>query len=380
MLKPDYRNSIVNLAASLFKARGCEPTGYAPLADLEALALAERPVVLLIVDGMGDNFLQRFPGSFLCSHRRGRLSSVFPPTTATAVTSFFTGVGPQQHGISGWYTYFRELGTVAAVLPFMPRYGGAGFAEAGISPAQLISSKSPLRDFTSPCHVALPRQLLDSAYSQALSGRADRYGYDDLPELFMLLEKLAARESNGLVIGYWPHLDSLAHIHGISSPEVEGLFRELDRCCRESLPRLAAGGAAVIVCADHGLIDSSEERTINLEEHPRLAATLTLPLCGEPRCAYCYVRSDRREDFERYVAEELAFACELKKSSGLVEAGYFGLGPPAPELTERIGEYALLMRRDYIIKDRLLSEKNVQLVGVHGGLSADELYVPLIII
>ncbi len=380
MLKPDYQNSIVNLAVSLYKAKGRKVPGYPPLAELDSLKLPGRTVVLLIIDGLGDNFLKKHPDSFLCRHRRGRLSSVFPPTTATAMTSFFTGVASQQHGITGWYTYFRELGTVATVLPFEPRFGGADFFQVGISPEQLIDARSQLSDLAGSCHVVLPGPLVDSVYSQSLSGSAGRHGYHDLAGLFGKLEELAARNSNGLIVGYWPHLDSLAHEHGISSPAARELFLELDRCCSESLPRLAGGGTAVMVCADHGLIDSSPERIIDLEEHPRLAETLTLPLCGEPRCAYCYVRSDRREDFERYVAGELAFACELKKSREMIQEGYFGLGRCSPRLEERIGEYALLMREDYIIRDRLLSEKKSQLIGVHGGLSADELYVPLIII
>jgi hypothetical protein len=33
----------------------------------------------------------------------------------------------------------------------------------------------------------------------------------------------------------------------------------------------------------------------------------------------------------------------------------------------------------WIVKDRLLTERPFEQIGVHGGLSADELYVPLVI-
>jgi hypothetical protein len=39
----------------------------------------------------------------------------------------------------------------------------------------------------------------------------------------------------------------------------------------------------------------------------------------------------------------------------------------------------LLMRDNYVIKDYLLGEHPFTQVGVHGGLSADELDVPLIV-
>ncbi len=380
MLQPDYNNSIVNLVSSLAIALGGEARGYEPLAALRGMALSEQPHLLLIVDGLGDIFLQSSPDSFLCRHRKGRLTSVFPPTTATAVTSFFTGVAPQQHAITGWHTYFRELGTVGTVLPFVPRYRGPCFSAAGIMPEQLIGQESLLRSLPSPCHVVLPNYLLDSDYSRTLSGRAVRHGYGTLAELFSRIEQLATSPQTGLVIAYWPELDSLAHVHGLESPEVAGHFLELDKACQDSLPRVAERGATVIVTADHGLLDTSNGQMIHLDEHPRLAAMLTLPLCGEPRCAYCYVRSDRREEFERYVADHLGHACELRSSRELIGQGYFGRGRVSPRLAERIGEYTLLMKENYTIRDRLLSEKNFQQRGVHGGLSPEELYVPLIIL
>lgn len=378
MKQPDYRTSIVNLVASLAGLYGAEPGMYAPLEQLEVVQPGDRPL-LLIVDGLGDNFLRRYPDSFLFKHRRQRLFSVFPPTTASAVTSFFTGTAPQQHAVTGWYTYFRELGTVATVLPFMSRYGGAGFGEAGISPAQLIGSEPLLNTLPVPSHVILPRHLVDSEYSRTLSGPANRYGYADLREMFSLLHNRVEEDKQGLIIAYFADLDSVAHQYGMKSSEAETLFREFDDCCREQFPRIAGTGRPIILTADHGLIDCPAEKEIHLDDHPRLAAMLTLPLCGEPRCAYCYVRAGSREEFEHYITVELSHACMLKESQDMIDQGYFGLGSPSPLLAERVGDYILLLRDNYTIRDRLVTEKPYRMNGVHGGLSADELFVPLIV-
>lgn len=380
MLKPDYSNSIVNLVSSLALGLGAEDNGYEPLAAMAEMSFGRRPLVLLVLDGLGDIFLQGSPNSFLCGHRKGRLTSVFPPTTAAAVTSFFTGVAPQQHAITGWHTYFKELGAVATVLPFMPRYRGACFSDAGIYPAQLLGHDSLLNVLPLPCHAVLPSNLVDSDYSQTLTGHATRHGYETLADMFTTLESLVEPDNPALIIAYWPELDSLAHSHGMGSAEVAAHFLELDQGCRDTLTLLKARGAAVLVSADHGLIDTCPEHMIYLEDHPQLAATLSLPLCGEPRCAYCYVRSDCREDFEEYVTAKLGHACILRKSRELIDEGYFGTGLPDPRLVDRVGEYVLLMKENYTIKDRLLNEKVFQQKGVHGGLSGQELYVPLIIL
>ena len=179
-------------------------------------------------------------------------------------------------------------------------------------------------------------------------------------------------------MAYWPELDGLAHAYGTRSPEVVSHFREIDKFCQKTLAPLADRGVKSIITADHGLIDTSKEHTIHLKDHPELARTLTLPLCGEPRCAFCYVRSDRQEQFERYVTEQLEYACELLPSSELIEKGFFGKGTPSPRLEERVGEYTLLMKGNYTITDRLMNEKAFHHKGVHGGLSEQELYVPLI--
>jgi hypothetical protein len=378
MLKPDYDNSIINLISSVRKALGSNHEIYQPLTILEDMELNNQPLVLLIVDGLGYSFLKQFPDSFLNQHLKSRLTSVFPSTTASAITSFFTGVAPQQHAITGWYTYFRELGAVATVLPFMPRYQGECFSSVGITPDQLIDH-DPLADqLDVPCHVVLPNYIIDSDYSRAISGSAFRYGYSSLTEMMGCIDDLTQLQQPGFILSYWADLDSLSHGYGIKSPQVASHFLELDKACKNTFLKLAIRGVKILICSDHGLVNTDKEHTLLLEDHPELASTLTLPLCGEPRCAFCYVRSDKRRAFEKYILKEFSSACELIRSSDLIANGFFGKGQPSPRLEERVGEYSLLMRENFIIKDRLINEKPFRQRGVHGGLSEQELYVPLI--
>jgi hypothetical protein len=48
-------------------------------------------------------------------------------------------------------------------------------------------------------------------------------------------------------------------------------------------------------------------------------------------------------------------------------------------LTERIGDYVLLMKDRYIISDWLPVEKRYHHVGVHGGVSEAEMLVPVVL-
>lgn len=379
MHRPNYQRSIVNLTATIGTALGGGDGGYTPLAELPPEFLRGRPVVLLLVDGLGDALLRQFPDSHLARHRVTSLSSVFPSTTASAITSLHCGTAPQQHAITGWHMWLAELGSVATILPFTPRHGGPPYTVSGITPADILGH-GPLYDrLALPSHILNPAYLSDSAYSRATAGRARREGYRSLEDFFLRLTQLVQDGAPRYLFAYWSELDGLAHQHGAASPQVREHFLAFDRAFATCHAALRGSGALLLASADHGLTDTTAQHTLHLEQHPRLAATLALPLCGEPRAVYCYLRPGRERDFLAYVHGELGSACTPVESAQLIAEGWFGTGTPHPRLHRRVGDYVLLMAGDYVLRDRLPNEKPFTQAGVHGGASAAEMEVPLIL-
>jgi hypothetical protein len=383
MVLPDYHGgSIVNLMASIGTALGTENPFYPALGQLEPSALAEaRNVLLLVIDGLGYEYLTgSSAGGALRRNLRGRVTSVFPSTTAAAVTSFLTGLGPQQHGLTGWHTYFREVGVVAAVLPFRARHGGPSLSESGIGLPTLLGPRPLANRLRVPCHMVAPERIIHSEFNCAYGGAARRRGYGALDGMFAAMVELVQQGSERKYIyAYFPDLDALAHEHGIASQAAANLLAELDDALGRFLEAIRGTGTAVIVTADHGHIDSGPGRLIELEDHPDLAETLVLPLCGERRVAYCYVHPDREKHFVDYVTGELDRYADLYASADLLGEGWFGLGQPHPRLAERVGHYTLVMKENYAIKDWLPGERRHVHIGVHGGVSKEEMYVPLIV-
>src|SRR5687768_1607589 len=143
-MHPDYKGGgLVNLIASVVQGRGGAPR-HPPLALLPARELEPaRNVVLVIVDGLGDNYLMRHgAGGELERRRRGAITSVFPSTTASAITTSYAGCTPLEHGLTGWYTYFGEAGCVAAGLPFRSRGDMLPLTQRGVTPEQIFISPS----------------------------------------------------------------------------------------------------------------------------------------------------------------------------------------------------------------------------------------------
>jgi predicted AlkP superfamily pyrophosphatase or phosphodiesterase len=379
---PDYYNgSIVNLMSSLQMAMGGGPHPYPPLDLLTSLPLGTyRKILFWVVDGLGANYLKAQPEArTLNGHFRGAITSVFPPTTATAVTSFLTGEAPQQHGLTGWHIYFRELGAVLAVLPGWPRYGGASLGQAGID-TQALHGHTPFSDKIAYNSAMLsPANIADSDFNRAHIGRARQVRHRNLADFTHQLADLLCEGNERYLYAYWSELDSIGHRSGIWSDEAKCHLLEIDQAFSDLLQQCQGRDSLIIICADHGQIDTHPAGRLSLDDHPDLQAMLSLPLCGEPRAAYCYLRPGCEHAFDDYVNSELAGKARAYPSDELLENHWFGLGAPHPQLRWRIGERLLLMRENYIIKDWLAQEKRYDLVGVHGGVSEDEMDVPLII-
>ncbi len=379
-LKPDYQGgSIVNLMASIIRGRGGQsehpPLALLPPRDLEAVT----NLVLLVIDGLGDDWLaRRSPDGILIRHRLGPMTSVFPSTTATAITTFLTGDAPLEHGLTGWHTWLGELGCVMTVLPGTPRYGGVSYRKAGIDPVRLFRHRSVFDRIATPSWVVTPDRIARSDFNLAHTGSARVLGFSSLREMFRQTARVLSRgRGPKYVYVYWPELDSIGHSQGMESPAAANHLRAVEQGLEEFLDRIAGTDALVLVAADHGQVDSTAGDLIDLADHPELAHCLVLPLCGESRAAFAYLRSGRERAFHDYCAGPLTGLVEVRASRELRQSGWFGLGAAHPRFDERIGDHCLLPTGNRVIRQILPFEEPHALIGHHGGLSRAELLVPL---
>lgn len=372
--------SIVNLISSVIAAAGGE-AAYPPLDRLDGKALEPaRHIVLLVADGLGADLLAAAPGAAaLRAAAAGSITSVFPPTTATAVTALLTGLAPQQHGLTGWFMFFRALGSVISVLPFTTRLGRTSLASAGVDAGRLLGH-TPVFDLVPRrCYSVAPADIAGSAFNRAHTGRAIVRPYSTMEELFAALEAIVREREPSFTYAYWPEIDRVAHVRGPQHAAVRAEVERLDRAFERFVARARGTGTATIVTADHGFVAVEPGRVIRLAEHPLLKQALVLPLCGEPRTAYCYVAPGREDEFAGYVQSELAHAALCVPSEALIEHGLFGVGAEHPELRSRIGTHTLIMRGGYAIADELPGERPFDQRGVHGGGSLAEMEVPLVV-
>ena len=381
-IRPDYEGrSIVNLMSSIALARGYRSSIYPILSLSKSVDLHDfTTIVLLIIDGLGYNYVVNSNAGVLQEHLTGRLTSVFPPTTATAIPTFLTGNPPQQHGLPGWFTYLEEFDGVVAVLPFVKRGSKTPLQVNGKGPRELTRQRPLFECIEGQCHTVMPSEIAHSAFNLAFSSQAALHPYATLGQMLNTITHLVQQDMEPTFIhAYWPVFDRLSHSHGVASDQVRHHFQLIDAALGRFKKNIVGTNAIVIITADHGFIDSDPGQIIRLEEHPILSETLMFPLTGEPRVAYCYVYPDKREQFESYVSDELGNQVVLYRSSDLISNHLFGLGDCHPLLSSRIGHYALIAKERVTIRDRVTGEKPSRDIGVHGGTSEDEMYVPFIV-
>lgn len=384
---PDFAGgSIFNLMQDIVLSRGGRAAGPG-LRERGGPAWREaRTVVLLVLDGVGMTQLDMLPAdSFLRRHCVQSLTSVFPSTTATAVTTFMTARAPAVHGVTGWHVRAVEEGLDGRVLAILP-VSQRGGVQLPVSQEEALQRMCPVPalfgELPGDARVVSPADIAHSPFNLRHSAGASVLPCVGLDGMFEAVDRALNRpHPPAYVYAYWPDFDHCAHMRGCSSGAAKATLYAADAAIAAWADSAAARHAALLVTADHGFIDAPAERLIELEHHPDLAACIDGPLSGERRAVFCHAKPGRARDFERAVLD-IEHACVVWRSEDLLQQGRFG--PPEqsaswhPKLRARLGDYTLEMKADWTLRDTVEGERPFRLIGVHGGTSGSEMRVPLI--
>jgi predicted AlkP superfamily pyrophosphatase or phosphodiesterase len=379
--KPDYKGgSIVNLMSTI---SGCfnVDSKYSELRDLSSKDLKKYDnVVTLVIDGLGYNFVKSTRKNLIKENVISKITSVFPTTTAACITSFATGLAPMNHGIAGWFMKVKKDRKVfpSTILLFNNRRTGKLLTDYGIKPEDIFIGNrlsKKIKDIT----VIHPEAIKNSTYSNYMLDGSTKLNYKDLKDYFSVTIQAVKRKSKSqkYIYSYLPDFDGYFHELGGQSKELKDLYSKINSGLENLLKNIKGTNTLVLITADHGLRDTELDSRFNMNDYPEIVDLLNFPLCGEPRAAYCYVKRGKKEEFEKLVKNRLGHAFDIVKSEKMIKEGYFGLYEPTPAFKYRVGDYILLAKKNYIIKDFLPNEKVKFHMADHGGLSEDELFVPL---
>lgn len=375
--------------SSILEGFGAGTNNYSAIHKITHEIKAAQNVVLLVIDGMGVDALRLLkkdsPHNFLAKHHSATLTSLFPSTTAAIITSFYTGMAPGEHGFPAWYVYLKEVNKSVAILPFRTR----DRKKLRTNREKILFPKSIFADFPAETYFLLKKKLANGTYNKWLKGKAKKIGVPNFRTLLSRTREILQKEANGdknsqnrkYLYLYWGEYDERCHYHGKEGKESREYLKMLDEEIKTFVRKAKGTNTLLLVVADHGHILAGKKRTICLNDHPLFTECLERVCCGEPRAVFCYVKPNCRQKFEQYVKHQLGKYCTLHRTEELIQQGYFGLLPPHPRLRERIGDYVLITKENYALRhysNEKEKAKKSQFLSNHGGISEEEMLVPLV--
>jgi hypothetical protein len=302
------------------------------------------------------------------------MTSVFPSTTAAALTTLQTGLAPAKHGMAGYTLYMAAQQAVINMISWKP-VGGMPVRLPLPQPKGFLGVPT-LYDLLDrheiPSTVVSNLAFMDSPLTRVHSPGVPYSGHRTPAEFAGLLLREVEKPDRRFVFGYWDGFDALSHTHGPESAICLDELHLLDEALgRGFFGRLGdrSRDVVVLVTADHGHAPISTERTHSLKEILREQSPSRLIPTGDRRAMGLAF-----EDLQalREVAGDDGVVLSVQEA---IEAGLYGPGDRHPDLEARIGQTLLLAKDDASF---VYPQSNNPTAGGHGSLTSREMLVPLL--
>ena len=376
---------------------GSSPLPALPQAEHGLPARADR-VVLVYFDAFGWKFLERHADHPVFRRARSseRLTSQFPSTTAAHVTTVHTGLPVGEHGVYEWFVLEPTLDRLIAPLLFA--FAGekerGTLGQVGLPLSAVFPDGSPLYRRLAAAGVVplvvqptvfLPVGREAVAPSSLLASDAVIAGWESIDEAFELLVAGTTAEERSFAHVYLPHVDELMHRHGPDHEFVNEAIEWTLDLLDEALGRLPPG-TVTLLTADHGMAPVSPATTVYADElWPGLARLLRhgadgLPLApaGSSRDLFLHTLPGSAGEVRDGLAGRLEGVAEAWLTADLVAEGLFGAAP-SQLLLARLGEVAVLPYLGEAVYWRGGGRFEQTFLGQHGGLTPDEMEIPLVV-
>lgn len=363
MLPPESSaaRSIAGVADDLFAALRGEST---------TLPRAES-VVLVLIDGLGAISLRAHAGHARAltagMAKKDIAHSVFPSTTAAALTSLLTGVWPGEHGLVGYRVLDPARGILVNQL--------TGWESEGLDPATWQSAPTVFERAGAegrPSYAVGVAAYAASGFTRATLRGAEFIAAQTPAERVEVAYDLAERHPGSLVYCYLPEVDKAGHRYGVDSAQWVAALEEIDAALSVRVPP----GVGVLVTSDHGMVDVPAHRQIVLEAEHLGGVRL---IGGEPRMLHVYVDPDvdAAEIASRW-SSDLDGRADVGTRQEAIDSGLFGR-TVTDAAASRIGDLLVVSRGNHAVYDGTAQDqRNRGMVGQHGGLTPEERQVPLL--
>lgn len=368
MIFPDYDGgSIYNLSQTVMKSLGLKVSGK----TINGLNEVGKKMCVVLMDGLGYNMALN---AGVLSNEDRHITSVFPSITTTVLTTMMSGLMPGEHGVLGVSTYLKKFGSIINNFDYSSIYSRERDQLKDVMPMKEAFNIQDICTMAeqkgkSVCVVA-PQFTAKSELSTLTHGMGGkREYYSGVFDSFTSLRK-ALSSNYDYVYAYLPFVDSMAHKYGPDGiPTIEAIkytFKNVKQILEEYKSEYTS-----VITADHGHVRTTEELNVK-EIVDRFCSTVPF---GASRSLFLSAEnfSGLKDEISRY---EDAALFEATDTNIIKLLGSLKI----KEKTSFNSMIAATSGRSYNYPKTADDGLEQKFLGKHGGLSEDEMLIPLVIV
>ena len=384
--------SIVNLSNTILKHFGL-PVRSSSLSKELTKELQSEKVLLMLLDGVNyvtfKNILNEDDELYKYVNYVYEITTVFPSTTATVLTSISYGVEPGRHGVLGTVMYIREIGMLIHMLDFRPIPSTEdkrdSILDLGFNINSILNLGKTIFQEISELGIRIRTYIpkgLNSGISRILYKGSEIIEYSSYIDAIVNAVSSLNEVDKGLMYIYIPYPDQICHKYGYSL-EFKYTISEIIRFCVKFIKKHSTTPITLIVTSDHGLVSVDENDEINFRNYlPKISRHLLIPPYGD--CRACQLKLIDNSKIEELLnSDDIQY---LKKyfivytHDELINSGLLGF--TSKENESRVGDLILISKSSkYLYYNYIPSEKERQKMKAHhGGLLYEEMSIPLMIV
>jgi predicted AlkP superfamily pyrophosphatase or phosphodiesterase len=361
----NQRFGLADITNSIFNSLSVPET-----IDSLSLGSAENREVLILIDGMGQDAIDKYGDQFPIFDELKQVKKVytnFPSTTATSLSTLGTGVLPGVHGMLGYTVRVpRSDNRLLNALKWDERVDPVMWQKV-----PTLFERAVLAG-VSVTHVAAKRYE-GSGFTQAALRGAKYVGANGVDEMATAVSA-ALKLQPSFVYTYLNTLDSAGHSDGVGSDKWLTALQQVSEFITK-VKQLAPVGTRIWVTSDHGMVNSTER--VILGQDNKLLENVTL-IGGEPRARHIYIKEGAALETITQWQEFFGNKARILSKDTAIKDGLFG-----PVVTEdshdRLGDLIAIANNDLILVDPARVREESSMVGHHGGVTDIEVEIPLLL-
>lgn len=392
----EYPDTLADVMPWIGRSLGVDALGGDLPAASERSRLPEldaASVVLLLVDGLGERQLAAHAhlAPTLTGLQGTVLRAGFPSTTATSITSLMRGEPAGEHGIIG-YSFVpddaaRSHGPARTLNMLRWTLDSADgpsaydvYPPTALAPGEGEGAVGALERSGVRVFQVMPGEFKDTGFTSVASGTAGRHLPAKAPAevragiTTALTRTLPRSHRPRVVYAYLADLDTAGHIYGPGSDPWCDALRTVDSLVTDILADLPSD-ARLVVTGDHGMLRAG--KTIDLDAEPALSAGVAR-VAGEARVRHVYAIDGAVDDVADAWRDLLGDDAHVAPREQVLAEHWYG-PRTADRTAARIGDLVVVAKDRTVLTRPAAEPGESRMLGHHGGWTADELLVPLLI-